>query len=377
MVRRSMFRWSFQGISLLTLFGITLALGSCKGYFTSTIYPAYLQRSDKVIHLSDIPEVFRVLKGQTFQARLLSLSFNSERYLVIQVLFKEKAIDDLLILLTEDLQYKQIYDRSTFQLPFGYKMGTLFSPGYGNRILIGFEYVGDNPTLQSQLVAFDPTGSEVPIIQADPNGVCVSFQGGIPTLDSGGGTWIVQVFNNNSLNFTLLPATYTPPALAPPASGTNVQVFSSNAPLFTISQYVKDPVRNQAALLFRAVNQNDERGWVVYRLPLGAPVTITPLVSDFNYTSPYGNFRMDAIFRDDLYFYTVDGIVRLSDEGPWLLFPFKVDPVFSILTVSTSEIEGPTIRIDKSQVYHFTVDGRWFYIFDTETLRVTRARTWW
>jgi len=330
-----------------------------------------------VIHLSDFPEIANVLQGKSFQARLRSFSVSNNQYVAIQVLFKEKALDDLLILLTEDLRFKKVYNRSDFELPLGYKFGTLFSEGYGDRILIGFEYMGDNPTLQSKLVAFDPAEKELPIIQTDADGVCVSFQGGIPTQDSGGGTWIVQAFNNNNINFTLLPPTYVPPTPTPPASGTNVPVFPYNPSMFTVSQYVKDPIRNQAVLLIRSVYQDDGRGWVIYRLPIGAPNTSTALVSDYYYPTPYGTFKMDEIYRDDLFFYTVDGIVRLSDKGPWSLFPYKWDYVSSNLTISSSDVEGPVVRIEKSQVFHFTVDGRWFYVFDTEKLRVTRARTWW
>lgn len=363
----------------------SLLAGSCKGYFSSSIYPAYLQRTDKVIHLADIPELSRVLQGKSFQARMRSFSFpdssnpaSSETLVAIQVLFKEKSLDDLLILLTSDLRYRDMYRYSDFGLSLGYKFGTLFSEGYGNRILIGCEYVGDNPTLKSKLVAFDPTGKEPPIIQTDPDGVYVTFQGGIPTEDSGGGTWIVQVFNYNTLNFTLLPATYVPPSPSPPATGTNVQVFSSNYPLYVLSQYVKDPVRNLSALLFRQTNASSPFAWIVFNLPVGAPGTGSPLMSTYPFLSnPYDFFQIDGVSRDDQYFYTVDGIVRLSDEGTWSLFRFEIDPITSNLRVSNSDIEGPVIPIEDSLVFHFTVDGKWFYIFDTENLRVTRARTWW
>ena len=371
MVGRSISR----NLALLFLFGVAFLASSCKGYFSSTIYPAYLQRADKVIHLEDIPEISRELEGKSFRARMRSFSIDSNSYLAIEVLFTEKSRDDLLILLTGDLRYKKTYSRDNFGLPYGYKFGNLFSEGYGARILLGFEYRGDNPTLTSKLVAFDPTDKELPIIQTDTDGVIVSFLGGIPTEVSGGGTWIVQVFNNNSLNFTLLPPTYAPPSPSPPSSGTNVTVFSYNPPLFTVSQYVKDPIRNVAAILFRAVSQNDERGWVVYRLPIGAPNTVGGALVSGN-SFPYRSFQMDRILRDDLFFYTVDGVVRLSDEGSWSLFPFKMDTSNNEI-VSNSAIEGPEIRIENSQVFHFTVDGKWFYVFDTDTLRVTRARTWW
>ncbi len=378
MVGRLVLLLKNRKLLLLTLLGFSLLIASCRGYFSSTIYPAYLQRADKVIHLADIPELSSALKGKSFQARVRSFSFDSERFIGIQVLFKENSMDDLLIVLTGDLRYKKTYDRSDFELPPGYKFGTLFSEGYGKRILIGFEYGGGDPTLRSQLVAFDPTGKEIFIKQIDPDGVCVSFQGGIPTEDAGGGTWIAQVFNQNTLNFTLLPANYSPPTPAPPASGTNVSVFAYNYPQFVLSQYVKDPERNLAALLFRSVSDSSGTGWVVYRLPIGSPTnTTTPLITTPPSFGLYGTFQMDQVYRDDLFFYTVDGIVRLSDQGPWSLFPFYVDPTFSSLTVSSSDLEGPEIRIEDSQVYHFSVDGKWFYVFDTDKLRVTRARTWW
>ena len=364
-----------RNLTLLFLFGVVFLAGSCRGYFSSTIYPAYLQRADKVIHLEDIPEISRELKGKSFRSRVRSFSISDNTYLAIQVLFIEKNQDDLLILLTEDLRYKKMYNRGSFDLPFGYKFGNLFSEGYGGRILLGFEYVGDNPTLTSKLVAFDPSDKELPIIQTDSDGVIVSFQGGIPTADSGGGTWIVQVFNNNSLNFTLLPLTYTSPSPSPPLSGTNVTVFPYNPPLFTVSQYVKDPTRNLSAILFRSIYQNDGSGWVVYKLPIGAPNVLGgALVSGTSF--PYPSFQIDRIWRDDLYFYTVDGIVRLNDEGSWSMFPFKMDNLYGEI-VSDSAIEGPEIRIENSQAFHFTMDGKWFYVFDTDTLRVTRARTWW
>lgn len=372
MVGRSISR----NLALLFLFGVAFLAGSCRGYFSSTIYPAYLQRADRVIHLEDIPEISRELKGKSFRARMRSFSIDSNTYVAIQVLFKEKSLDDILILLTEDLRYRKMYNTKEFALPFGYKFGSLFSEGYGGRILVGFEYMGGNPTLTSKLVAFDPSDKkELPIIQNDTDGVIGSFQGGIPTQDSGGGTWIVQVFNNNTLNFTLLPPTYAPPSPSPPSSGTNVTVFPSNPPLFTVSQYVKDPKRNLSAILFRSIYQDDGRGWVVYKLPIGAPNTSGGALVSYSYF-PYPSFQMDRIWRDDLFFYTVDGIVRLSDEGPWSLFPFKMD-MFSNEIVSSRGIEGPEIRIEDSQVFHFTMDGKWFYVFDTDTLRVTRARTWW
>ena len=359
---------------LLILLGFTFLAGSCRGYFSATIYPAYLQRADKVIHLKDVPAVSRELEGTSFRARIKSFTVGNDTYLAIQVLFKEKSRDDLLILLTEDLRYKKMYSRESFDLPFGYKFGTLFSEGYGGRILVGFEYMGDEPTLTSKIVAFDPSENELPIIQTDTDGVIVSFQGGIPTEDAGGGTWIVQVFNNNTLNFTLLPPIYTSPSPSPPSSGTNVSVFPGSPPPFTLSQYVKDPKRNLSAILFRSV-QDDGRGWVVYKLPIGAPSLMGgSLVSDPYF--PYPSFQMDSILRDDLYFYTVDGIVRLSDEGPWLLFPFKMDELYGEI-ISSSAVGGPEIRIENPQVFHFPVDGKWFYVFDTEALRVTRARTWW
>ena len=114
---------------------------------------------------------------------------------------------------------------------------------------------------------------------------------------------------------------------------------------------------------------------MVYKLPIGAPNTSGGALVSYSYF-PYPSFQMDRIWRDDLFFYTVDGIVRLSDEGPWSLFPFKMDE-FSNEIVSSRGIEGPEIRIEDSQVFHFTMDGKWFYVFDTDTLRVTRARTWW
>ena len=362
-------------LPLLILLGFTFLAGSCRGYFSATIYPAYLQRADKVIHLKDVPAVSRELEGTSFRARIKSFTVGNDTYLAIQVLFKEKSRDDLLILLTEDLRYKKMYSRESFDLPFGYKFGTLFSEGYGGRILVGFEYMGENTTLTSKILALDPSDQELPIIKTDTDGVIVSFQGGIPTEDAGGGTWIVQVFNNNTLNFTLLPPSYAPPSPSPPASGTNVSVFPGSPPPFTLSQYVKDPERNLSAILFRSVNQYDGGGWVVYRLPIGAPSLMGgSLVSD-PYPA-YPSFQMDSILRDDLYFYTVDGIVRLSDEGPWLLFPFEMDES-NVESVSSSAVEGPEIRIENSQVFYFPVDGKCFYVFDTEALRVTRARTWW
>ena len=350
---------------LIPFLCISCALVSCTGYLSSTIYPAYIQRADKVLDLSEIEELSWI-EGKKFDAKIRHFMFPQGNVVGIQLRFTERGLDDQLVLLTEDLSYLRSYNRSQLNFPVGYRFSNLFAEGYGDRILIGVKYHGDDPAEQSMLVAIDPTKdlseSGSWIMQPDTDEVCIEFLAGISTGETGGGpygTWIVRDYFPN-LNFTRLPENYLPPTPPPPSSGVSVSVFNDSRG-FTLMDYVKDPETDTTAVLVCT----GKEGWVFYNLPLGGD----DLAGLSIYDRSAGKYvSVGDVERDDMFFYTREGAVQVKDNAKSMFYPFAAGHSF---------VEGPEISKLGSLTFRFTINGRWFYIFDSDTLRIIKAKTWW
>jgi hypothetical protein len=352
------------GFLILSL-GMVYTLLSCTGYLSSTIYPAYIQRADKVLDLSEIKELSWI-EGKEFDAKIRHFVFPQGNVVGIRLRFKEKGLDDQLVLLTENLSYLRSYNRLKLNLPAGYRFSNLFGEGYGDRILIGVKYHGDDPAEQSRIVAIDPSKdlseSGAWIMQPDTDEVCIEFLTGISTGNTGGGpygSWIVRDYFPN-LNFTRLPESYLPPTPPPPSSGVSVSVFNDSRG-FTLVDYVKDPETDTTAVLVWA----GKEGWVFYDLPLGGDDLAGLSIYD---RSAGKYFSVGNVERDDMFFYTREGAVKVKDNAKSMFFPF---------TEGRSSVEGPEISKLGSLTFRFTINGRWFYIFDSDTLRIIKAKTWW
>ncbi|MFQ3621882.1 MAG: hypothetical protein SNJ78_13180, partial [Spirochaetales bacterium] len=347
----------------LSLGFLSFAYASCTGYFSSTVYPSYLQRADKTVHFSNILELAN-LKGEQVKFRSIKgfflTTFNqspgtssSEQVIGVSLRFSEIEKEDILVFFTSDLQFLGSYTRSDFELPYGYKLTDLFSEAYGGRVLVGYTYEGTNPTLQPKLVALDPRGKEPPIVQTITDSGLLYFQGGVVSTQSGNeGTWLAKVLGN-TVNFLLLPSDVTPPL----SSGNFVQAFDSPTSAFLVSWYVKDPVRNLTAIGLRLYE--DKKSYVVFNLPDNPstipnfPSLVTPR---FSFTDPWNRWvELQKVSSDDFFFYTVEGIALVQEEDSWKFYPFKPISSTSSLAEWTGQIkEGPSIRLNEDLAFYFT-----------------------